>query len=127
MGSKLSTFKHKTHITMFSTISNYIWGDNEEIIDESPAAPKAQEVDDWIVVGGTPKDFQDKRENKNSRPSPRSQRNSKQHLHNVMFGDGNSMKGSSLWNRATVSGNKNQMYKQNFSIKMAGNRNLKQC
>merc|ERR1711862_628274 len=80
---------------------------------------------DWIVVGEKPKDFQDSRE-KSKKQSQRNSSSSKQRLHSLMFGDGSSSKSGS-WNRSTVSGEKNQMYKQNFSIKMAGNRNLKQC
>jgi len=112
---------------MFASFTNYFWGEVEEESPASASVPRAQEVEDWIVVGGTPKDFKDKSENK-SRQSPNSQRNSsKQRLQSLMFGDGSSTKGSNTWNRSTMSGNKNQMYKQNFSIKMAGNRNLKQC
>ena len=109
---------------MFSTFTNYFWGENEEeLVQET--VPRAQEVEDWIVVGEKPKDFQDSRES-SKKQSQRNNSSSKQRLHSLMFGDGSSSKSGS-WNRSTISGEKNQMYKQNFSIKMAGNRNLKQC
>merc|ERR1711893_161859 len=127
MGSNKITLTQQTSQTMFASFTNYFWGEVEEESPASPSVPRAQEVEDWIVVGGTPKDFKDKSENK-SRQSPNSQRNSsKQRLQSLMFGDASSTKSGSNWNRSTMSGNKNQMYKQNFSIKMAGNRNLKQC
>ena len=112
-------------ITMFSTFTNYFWGGSEEELSAGEAVPRAQEVEDWIVVGDKPKDFQDSKE-KSKRPSQRNNPSSKQRLQSLMFGDGSSSKAGS-WNRPTTSGEKNQMYKQNFSIKMAGNRNLKQC
>ena len=110
---------------MFSTFTNYFWGGSEEELRAQEAAPRAQEVEDWIVVGDKPKDFQDSKE-KSKRPSQRNSSSSKQRLQSLMFGDGSTSKAGS-WNRPTVAGEKNQMYKQNFSIKMAGNRNLKQC
>merc|ERR1712079_986620 len=61
-----------------------------------------------------------------TKKSQRKNSTSKQRLQSLMFGDGSFSK-SGNWNRSTVSGGKNQMYKQNFSIKMAGNKNLKQC
>ena len=109
---------------MFSTFTNYFWGESEEEVAQE-TVPRAQEVEDWIVVGDKPKDFQDSKE-KSKKQSQRNNPSSKQRLHSLMFGDGSSSKSGS-WNRPTVSGDKNQMYKQNFSIKMAGNRNLKQC
>ena len=109
---------------MFSTFTNYFWGESEEELPQE-SVPRAQEVEDWIVVGEKPKDFQDNRE-KSKKQSQRNNSSSKQRLHSLMFGDVSSSKSGS-WNRSTVSGDKNQMYKQNFSIKMAGNRNLKQC
>ena len=109
---------------MFSTFTNYFWGESEEELAQE-TVPRAQEVEDWIVVGDKPKDFQDSKE-KSKKQSQRNNPSSKQRLHSLMFGDGSSSKSGS-WNRSTVSGDKNQMYKQNFSIKMAGNRNLKQC
>ena len=111
---------------MFSTFTNYFWGENEEEITQETqeALPGAQEVEDWIVVGEKPRDFQDNRQN--LKKSQRKNSTSKQRLQSLMFGDGSSSK-SGNWNRSTVSGGKNQMYKQNFSIKMAGNKNLKQC
>merc|ERR1712130_997748 len=83
------------------------WGESEasEETGSNPGGPpKAQEVDDWIVVGGTPKDFQEKRESKPKTSPKSSQRGSKQHLHSMMFGDGSSGKNSSIWNKSTMSG-----------------------
>ena len=109
---------------MFSTITSYIWGgETEECqVQEQESIPGAQEVEDWIVVGGTPSGFQEKAETK-SRPSPKA---SKQRLQSLMFGD-SPHKNSGSWARSNNSGNRHHQYKANFNIKMAGNRNLKQC
>ena len=115
---------------MFTTFTNYIWGgDSAEEAAPAPSVPRAQEVEDWIVVGEKPTDFHEKRESKTQRSSPPRAQNSKHRLHSAMFGDGSSGKSSSGWSRAasTSSGKQHQSHKQNFSIKMAGNRNLKQC
>merc|ERR1712026_115510 len=124
MGSAAETPTLSASHKMFSTFTNYFWGESEEELAQE-TVPRAQEVEDWIVVGDKPKDFQDSKE-KSKKQSQRNNPSSKQRLHSLMFGDGSSSKSGS-WNRSTVSGDKNQMYKQNFSIKMAGNRNLKQC
>merc|ERR1712048_978040 len=124
MGSAAETPTLSASHKMFSTFTNYFWGESEEELAQE-TVPRAQEVEDWIVVGDKPKDFQDSKE-KSKKQSQRNNPSSKQRLHSLMFGDGSSSKSGS-WNRSTVSGEKNQMYKQNFSIKMAGNRNLKQC
>merc|ERR1712029_1121825 len=124
MGSAAETPTLSASHKMFSTFTNYFWGESEEELAQE-TVPRAQEVEDWIVVGDKPKDFQDSKE-KSKKQSQRNSSSSKQRLHSLMFGDGSSSKSGS-WNRSTVSGEKNQMYKQNFSIKMAGNRNLKQC
>ena len=124
MASAAETPTLSTSHKMFSTFTNYFWGESEEELAQE-TVPRAQEVEDWIVVGDKPKDFQDSKE-KSKKQSQRNNPSSKQRLHSLMFGDGSSSKSGS-WNRSTVSGDKNQMYKQNFSIKMAGNRNLKQC
>ena len=107
---------------MFSTITSYIWGEAESKVPDQETIPRAQEVEDWIVVGGTPRDFQEKAETK-SRPSPKA---SKQRLQSLMFGDA-PHKSSGPWSKSNNTGNRNQQYKANFNIKMAGNRNLKQC
>ena len=111
---------------MFSTFTNFIWGESQEEEAVSPdvqEAPGAQEVEDWIVVGDTPNDLQRKKEN-----SPNSVRNnSKQRLKQAMFGDNSSAKNSPWTCRRRGSGWQNQQHKQNLSFKTAGNRNLKQC
>merc|ERR1719237_233414 len=110
---------------MFSTFTNFIWGENqEEETGSMEQAPGAHEVEDWIVVGATPNDLQTKKENS----SPTSARsNSKQKLKSVMFGENSSAK-NSQWNcRSKTTGWQNQQYKQNLNFKTAGNRNLKQC
>ena len=111
--------------TMFTTITNYFWGEAEsQGSQEQESAPGAQEVEDWIVVGGTPKDFQQKSEPK-SKPSPR-KNSSKQRLQSLMFGEAPVKEEYGSW-KNNPSGKGNHQYKANFSIKMAGNRNLKQC
>merc|ERR1739840_8871 len=92
------------------TFTNYFWGGNEEELAQE-TVPRAQEVEDWIVVGEKPKDFQDSRES-SKKQSQRNNSSSKQRLHSLMFGDESSSKSGS-WNRSTISGEKNQMYKQN--------------
>ena len=113
---------------MFSTFTNFIWGESqEEETGSMEEAPRAHEVEDWIVVGATPNDLQTKKEN-SSNSSPTSARsNSKQKLKSLMFGENSSAK-NSQWNcRSKTTGWQNQQYKQNLSFKTAGNRNLKQC
>ena len=113
---------------MFSTFTNFIWGESQE--EETGAmeqAPGAREVEDWIVVGATPNDLQTKKEN-SANSSPTSARsNSKQKLKSLMFGENSSAKPSQRSSRSKAGGWQNHQYKQNLNFKTAGNRNLKQC
>merc|ERR1712186_34307 len=117
-----------THITnkMFSTFTNLIWGESqEEETGSLEQAPGAREVEDWIVVGATPNDFQTKKEN-SANSSPTSVRNnSKQKLKSLMFGENSSSKLSQWNSKSKTAGWQNQQYKQNLNFKTAGNRNLK--
>merc|ERR1712045_514133 len=127
--------KHPSNLTslldtnkMFTTFTNFIWGESQE--EETGAmeeAPGAREVEDWIVVGATPNDFQTKKEN-SANSSPTSARsNSKQKLKSLMFGENSSAKHSQWSSRSKAGGWQNQQHKQNLNFKTAGNRNLKQC
>ena len=115
---------------MFTTFTNFIWGESQEeetVSQDAQDAPGAREVEDWIVVGATPNDLEGKKENSPS-SSPRSARNkSKQRLKSLMFGENSSAKQSQWSCRGKTSGWQNQQYKQNLNFKTAGNRNLKQC
>merc|ERR1711976_605300 len=96
MGSAAETPTLSASHKMFSTFTNYFWGESEEELAQE-TVPRAQEVEDWIVVGDKPKDFQDSKE-KSKKQSQRNNPSSKQRLHSLMFGDGSSSKSGS-WNR----------------------------
>merc|ERR1739845_88324 len=127
--TSLSQTKHRSLLSneMFTTFTNFIWGETQEGSEEVQEAPGAREVEDWIVVGATPNDLQRKKEN-SANSSPTSARNnSKQRLKSVMFGENSSGRNSQWNSRSKTTGWQNQQHKQNLNFKMAGNRNLKQC
>jgi len=132
---------------MFSSITSYIWGQEEG--DKVATLPHSKEVEDWIVVGGgTAADTfsnidDDKLEQgekttaKQHRPHTqfKTHRLAKQEVHSAMFGHPTSqdwMVSNRALSRSNMTamgwGGKKQQAKQNFNIKMAGlNKNLKQC
>merc|ERR1711860_245328 len=61
MGSAAETPTLSASHKMFSTFTNYFWGESEEELTQE-TVPRAQEVEDWIVVGEKPKDFQDSKD-----------------------------------------------------------------
>ena len=127
---------------MFSSISSYIWGqDDQGQGKESTASlPPSREVNDWIVVGdfkqrnGGTKGETNKEASCEQRPqthSSESQSYGKKHLQSMMFGEmtpADRVMNSRGLSRYNMCEERNHQARQSANIKMAGiNKNLKQC
>ena len=127
---------------MFSSISSYIWGqDDQGQGKESTASlPPFREVNDWIVVGDFKhKDVGTKGETNKGAPygqrpqiqSSESQSYGKNHLQFMMFGEmteADRVMNSRGLSRYNMWEERNHQARQSPNIKMAGiNKNLKQC
>ena len=126
---------------MFSSISNYLWGEAEAGEREvGVAVPHSKEVEtDWILVGGGEEAAaaglsrrEEKRLAREARRGAAGQTGAAQRhrLHSLMFSDCSTSKPPSNegFHRPSAAWATNhQQYNQNLNIKTAGNRTLKQC